>query len=299
MTDTAAPITYDVPAHPARRILAEPKVILGAAFVFLFIAVAVVAKIRGVDPLLQTADLNHPPSSEHWFGTDKLGRDVFSRAGDGAIVSLQVAIGSVLVGVLVAVPIGMIAGYFATTWLDEGIMRIVDVILCLPLFILGLVVLGFMGSGPVHILGFELPPVTKVIGLIALAGVPLFARVARAGVLVERQEDYVDALKVVGVSRMRILFGDVGVNIVPPVLVQATTWMAVAIFAEAGLGFLGLGIQPPTPTLGNMLLESQSSLLLGYWWLAVFPGLLIFAVIVGFNLIGDGIGRALGTDSGS
>ncbi len=98
---------------------------------------------------------------------------------------------------------------------------------------------------------------------------------------------------------MRILFGDVFVNIVPAIVVQATTWMAVAIFAEAGLSFLGLGIQPPQPTLGNILLESQSSILLGRWWLAVFPGLLIFAVIVGFNLIGDGIERAFGRDAGT
>ena len=286
-------------APSRRRWMRDPMVIVGAAFVLVFVGVAVIGKIRGVDPLLQTGQLNHPPSGTHWFGTDSLGRDLFARAAAGAIVSLQVAVGSVLLGLLVAVPVGMIAGYFGTTWLDEGIMRVVDVVLAMPLFILGMVVLGFLGSGPMHVAGLELPPVTKVIGLIALAGIPMFARVARASVLIERQEDYVDALKVVGVSRRRILFGDVFVNIVPPVLVQATTWMAIAIFSEAGLGFLGLGIRPPQPTLGNILLESQSSLLLGRWWLAVFPGLLIFAVIVGFNLIGDGIGRSLGRDTAS
>ena len=127
----------------------------------------------------------------------------------------------------------------------------------------------------------------------------MFARVARASVLTERQEDYVDALRVIGVGRGRILFGDVFVNIVPAVVVQATTWMAVAVFSEAGLSFLGLGIQPPEPTLGNILLEAQSSLLLGYWWQSVFAGLLIFTVIAGFNLIGDGIGRAFGRDTGA
>jgi peptide/nickel transport system permease protein len=277
----------------------DPMVMSGATLVLLFVGVAVVGKLRELDPLLQTGLLNHPPSGDHWFGTDSLGRDLFARAAAGAIVSLKVAVGSVALGLFVAVPIGMIAGYFATTWLDEGIMRIVDVVLAMPLFILGMVVLGFLGSGPLHLGGFELPPVTKVIGLIAIAGVPMFTRVARASVLIERQEDYVDALKVIGVSRWRILFGDVFLNIVPPVLVQATTWMAVAIFSEAGLGFLGLGIRPPQPTLGNILLESQSSLLLGRWWLAVFPGLLIVAVIVGFNLIGDGIGRSLGQGTAS
>jgi ABC-type dipeptide/oligopeptide/nickel transport system permease subunit len=282
-----------------RAMFRDPMAVVGVVFVVLFVLVAIVGHISAPDPQLQTAALGKSPSSAHWFGTDGLGRDLFARCAAGALVSLQVAIGSVALGLLIAVPIGMLAGYFATTWLDEAIMRVVDVILSLPLFILGLVVLGFLGSGPMHVLGFELPPVTKVIGLIALAGVPMFARVARASVLIERQEDYVDALRVIGVGRMRILFGDVFVNIIPAIVVQATTWMAVAIFSEAGLSFLGLGIQPPSPTLGNILLESQSSILLGRWWLAVFPGLLIFAVIVGFNLVGDGIGHAFGRDAGT
>ena len=277
----------------------DPSVLIGLFFIALFIGVAVLGILSDVDPLRQETLPNQEPSAEHWFGTDHLGRDVFARAAAGALVSIEVAVGSVLLGLVLAVPVGMLAGYFATTWLDESFMRVVDVILALPLFILGLVVLGFLGAGPMHVAGVELPPITKVVALVALAGIPMFARVARSSVLVEREEDYVDALKVVGVSRTRILFGDVFVNIVPPVLVQATTWMAVAVFAEAGLSFLGLGIQPPEPTLGNMLLESQSSLLLGRWWLAVFPGLLIFAVIVGFNLLGDGVSRAISGGSRS
>jgi ABC-type dipeptide/oligopeptide/nickel transport system permease subunit len=271
--------------------------VTGMVLIGLFVAVALVGRFVGSSPSFQTAATNASPSRAHWFGTDSLGRDLFARCAAGAVVSLQVAVGSVAIGLLIAVPIGMFAGYFATTWLDEALMRFVDVILSLPLFILGLVVLGFLGTGPMHVAGFVLPPVTKVIGLIALAAVPIFARVARAGVLIERQEDYVDALKVIGVGRIRILFGDIFVNIVPAIIVQAAGWMAVAVFAEAGLSFLGLGIQPPDPTLGNILLESRSSLLLGWWWLAVFPGLLIFAVIVGFNLVGDGIGRAFERDS--
>jgi peptide/nickel transport system permease protein len=297
---TAEPTVVDIEAPAASRgvvrdavyrFFHDPMAIAGLVLVALFVGVAIVGKLVGSDPLLQTSAVSASPSSAHWFGTDGLGRDLFARCAQGAVVSVEVALGSVALGLLVAVPLGMLAGYFATTWLDEGIMRSVDVILALPLFVLGLVVLGFLGTGPMHIAGVELPPVSKVIGLIALAAVPVFARVARASVLVERQEDYVDALKVIGVGRMRILFGDVFVNIVPALIVQAAAWMAVAVFAEAGLSFLGLGIQPPQPTLGNILLESRGSMLLGYWWLAVFPGLLIFAVIIGFNLIGDGIGR--------
>ncbi len=283
----------------ARRFVTDPMALVGVFFIVLFVGVAVLGRVMGTSARLQTAALDASPSIKHWFGTDNLGRDLFARCADGAVVSLQVAVGSVAIGLLIAVPIGMLAGYFATTWLDEALMRIVDVILSLPLFVLGLVVLGFMGTGPMHVAGFVLPPIAKVIGLIAIAAVPIFARVARASVLVERQEDYVDALKVIGVGRMRILFGDVFVNIVPAIIVQAAAWMAVAVFAEAGLSFLGLGIQPPDPTLGNILLESRSSMLLGQWWLAVFPGLLIFAVIVGFNLVGDGLGRAFERASGS
>jgi ABC-type dipeptide/oligopeptide/nickel transport system permease subunit len=235
-----------------------------------------------------------PPSMSHWFGTDSLGRDLFARSAAGALVSLQVAIGSVVVGIVIGVPVGMIAGFFPTTWLDESMMRVVDVVLALPLFILAIAVLGFIGTGPMHIFGFQLPAVSSVIVLIGIAAVPVFARVARSCVLVEREEDYVDALRVVGVSRMRILFGDVLLNVIPPVMVQVTAWMAIAVFSEAGLSYLGLGIQPPTPTLGNILLTGEGGLLLGQWWGVVMPGILIFLVIAGFNILGDGIAESIG-----
>src|SRR5579863_10353021 len=292
-----APALESPPRTRRRRIRLNALIIIGGTMVLLFIAVAIIGKIKGTSPLTQTTDFNAPPSLSHWFGTDSFGRDLFARSAAGAMVSLEVAVGSVVVGLVIGVPVGMIAGYFPTTWLDESMMRIVDVVLALPLFILAIAVLGFIGSGPMHVFGFQLPVVSSVIVLIGIAAVPVFARVARSCVLVEREEDYVDALRVVGVSRMRILFGDVLLNVIPPVMVQATAWMAVAVFSEAGLSYLGLGIQPPVPTLGNILFTGEGGLLLGQWWGVVMPGILIFLVIAGFNLLGDGIAESIGASS--
>ncbi len=287
--------TFESPKHQGvRGIKLNALIIMGSVMVLLFIAVAVIGKIKGTDSLYQTTDFNVAPSWSHWFGTDSFGRDLFARSASGAMVSLEVAIGTVLIGLAIGVPVGMIAGYFPTTWLDEVLMRILDVILAMPLFILAISVLGFIGTGPMHIAGIQLPVVSSVIILIGIAAIPVFARVARSCVLVEREEDYVSALRVIGVSRMRILFSDVLINVIPPVMVQATAWMAVAVFSEAGLSFLGLGIQPPAPTLGNILLTGEGGLLLGQWWGVVMPGILIFLVIAGFNLLGDGIAESIG-----
>jgi ABC-type dipeptide/oligopeptide/nickel transport system permease subunit len=276
-----------------RAVTFNPLTVAGSVLVAIFLVVAVVGPLITSNPLLQTSDILSTPSASHLFGTDNLGRDLLARSAAGARISLLVALASVAMGLLVALPLGMIAGYFATSWVDEVIMRGVDIILSLPLFILALVVLGFYGSGAIRVGPIVIPGLVKVVGLIALAAVPLFARVARAATMVERQEDYVDALRVIGVSRFRILFGEILVNVLPPVMIQAFIWMAVAVFAEAALSFLGLGIQPPNPTLGNILLESRNYMLAGAWWFPVFPGLLLFAVIVGFNLLGDGLSDLL------
>jgi ABC-type dipeptide/oligopeptide/nickel transport system permease subunit len=284
------------PTAPAQIISAighSRLTVTGTLLVAIFVVIAVVGPLVAPAPLLQTDDILQAPSAHHLFGTDNLGRDLLARCAAGARVSLIVALASVIAGLLIAMPVGMIAGYFATTWVDEILMRAVDVILSLPLFILALAVLGFFGSRSFQVGPVLVPGQVKVIALIALAAVPMFARVARAATLVERQEDYVDGLRVLGVSRLRILFGEIVVNVLPTVLIQAFVWMAVAIFAEAALSFLGLGIQPPDPTLGNILLEAQNHMLAGAWWFAILPGGLLFIVIVGFNLLGDGLGDYL------
>lgn len=308
MSDVVSSVVATVPAivelspgpaaaKPARRRrlrkLANVYTIAGGLLVLLALVVILAGLFFGPDANLQTAALYAEPSSAHLFGTDSLGRDLFARTAAGGLISLEVALGSAVVATLIGLPLGMIAGFYPTSWRDEIIMRILDVVLALPLLVLGVCVMGFIGSGGFSIGPIYFSPVVKVILLLGAAGAPIIARVARSAVLIEREEDYVNALRVVGVSPRSILFNDILRNVAPAVVVQATAWMATAIFAEAGLGFLGLGIQPPTATLGNILQEASGFLLLGGWWLAVYPGAMAVIVIAGFNMVGEGLGRAL------
>ncbi|MFY1638237.1 ABC transporter permease [Solwaraspora sp. WMMB335] len=262
---------------------------IGLLLIVAYLAVVVTGPFVGGDPLAQGDDILVPPSPEHLFGTDQLGRDIFARTAAGARLSLVVALASVILGLAVALPLGMVAGYFARTWIDELIMRCLDVIMALPLFILGVVFLGLSRASGGTILGLPAPIEVQVVTVIAITTLPKFARVARAATMVEREEEYADSLRVIGVSRFRIIFGEISINVLPPVLVQAFLWMAVAIFAEAALSFLGLGVQAPDPTLGNLLHDARNYVLSGAWWYSVLPGLVLMIVIVGLNLVGDAL----------
>jgi peptide/nickel transport system permease protein len=288
----SVPLVEIGPDRRSRTVL-NAQTIAGAVLLLIVVADIVAGKAFGPDPNRQSDVLNHAPGLAHLFGTDSFGRDLFTRVSGGALVSVEVALGSAVVATLFGLPLGMIAGFRPTSWLDEVIMRILDVVLALPLLVLGVCVMGFLGPGPFTVGPITFPPIVKVIVLLGGAGVPIIARVARSAVLVEREEDYVNALRVVGVPRRTILFNDILRNVAPAVMVQATAWMATAIVAEAALGFLGLGIQPPTATLGNILQQSSGSLLLGQWWLAVFPAVAVVVAIAGFNLLGDGLAKAL------
>lgn len=260
---------------------------IGACAVFVLFAA--VAPWFAPDPLHQTAQLLRTPSFEHPFGTDHLGRDLFARVADGSRISLAVAVLAVVLGMVIAVPAGMIAGYRGGTIVDEAIMRTVDVILSLPLIVLAMFVLGVFGTGSTTVGPFTFSAASKIVLLIGVSAMPFFARVARSATLVEMHEDYVNALRTVGVSERRILFREVLVNILPPILVQAFLWMAIAIFSEAALSFLGLGIQPPEPTLGTILFDASTYMFGGAWWYSLFPGLVLLLATVGFNLVGDGL----------
>lgn len=275
------------------RKLLNAHTVVGTILIGLAAAVVVAGTVFGQDSNVQTAVLDMGPSGAHLFGTDSLGRDLFARTASGGLISIEVAVASALIATLLGLPLGLIAGYYPTSRYDEVIMRVLDVVLALPLLVLGVCVMGFIGPGSFTIGPVTFPAVVKVILLLGVAGVPIIARVTRSAAMIEREEDYVDALKVIGVPRRTIIFNDILRNVAPAVVVQSTAWMATAIFAEAGLGFLGLGIQPPTATLGNILQQSSGALLLGEWWLAVFPGVLVIVIIAGFNLIGEGLGRAL------
>lgn len=265
----------------------------GLVLTLLFVMVAIFGPIFAGDPLKLSFDRLAAPSLQHPFGTDHVGRDLLARVLAGARISLSVSLASVVGGLTLALPLGMTAGYFATTWVDEIIMRTVDVILALPLFLLGLVVIGMTGHASTQIGPVEVSPAAKIVVLIAIASIPMFTRVARAATLVERSEDYVGALRILGVSRVTIIGSEILVNVLQPVLVQAFFWMAIAVFAEAALSFLGLGIQPPQPTLGNLLYDARGYILYGAWWYSVFPGLMLSFAIVSLNLLGDGLSDLL------
>ncbi|WP_380674985.1 ABC transporter permease [Salinigranum sp. GCM10025319] len=221
-----------------------------------------------------------PPSPAHPFGTDSLGRDVLARTVYGAKVSIQVALTAVVVAAAVGSPLGVVAGYAGGT-VETLLMRVVDVLLGFPALVLAI--------GLVAALGFSL---TNVIIALGVVYVPQFARIARSSALSVSEEAYVDAARAMGYSRTHIVFREVLPNSVSPLLVQASLLMAFAIIAEASLSFLGLGVQPPTPTWGGMV-SAGSGYLTSAPWISLFPGLAILLSVLGFNLVGDGLRDAL------
>ncbi|WP_137285044.1 ABC transporter permease [Halorussus salinisoli] len=217
------------------------------------------------------------PSIDHPFGTDLTGRDVFTRLVFGARASLLVGLVAVGLAIAAGVPLGSIAGYTDRSWLDESIMRLMDMIISVPALVLGLALVGTLGA--------SLENVILVIGIVYA---PQYARVIRGQVLKVKEEEYVEAAKNTGLGHMTILRKHILPNAFAPVLVQATYHIATAIIIEASLSFLGLGVQPPTPTWGRMIANGR-----GYlpdaWWISTFPGLAIMITVLAFNLLGDGL----------
>lgn len=220
------------------------------------------------------------PSAAHPFGTDSLGRDVLARTIYGTKVSVQVAVTAVLVAAAIGTPLGILAGYLGGT-VETILMRGVDVLLGFPALVLAI--------GLVAALGFSL---TNVIIALGIVYVPQFARIARSTALSVSTEEYVDAAKAMGYSTPHIVLREVLPNCISPLLVQASLLMAFAIIAEASLSFLGLGVQPPNPTWGQMVSDG-SGYLTSAPWISLFPGAAIFVTVLGFNLVGDGLRDAL------
>ena len=217
-----------------------------------------------------------PPGPEHFFGTDTLGRDVFSRMLHGARVSLWVGFVSVGISVCIGMSLGLVAGYFRGL-VDECIMRFVDVMLCFPSFFLILAVIAFLEPSLANIM--------IVIGLTSWMGV---ARLVRAETLTLRERDFVLAARLAGASTPRVLLRHILPNAAAPVLVSATLGIAGAILVESSLSFLGIGVQHPLPSWGNILIEGKQTLGIA-WWLSVFPGLAILFTVLGYNLLGEGL----------
>jgi peptide/nickel transport system permease protein len=221
-------------------------------------------------------DRLQPPSPAHPFGTDDLGRDILSRVVLGAAVSLRVGFTAVAFALVVGATIGLLAGFYGR-WVDDVLMRFMDIIFAFPAVLLAIAVLAVRGPGSGN--------TALAIGIVY---VPIFARVTRASVLGVREEVYVRASRSVGASDWRLLTRHVLPNAAPPIIVQTSISLAFAVLAEAALSFLGLGTQPPNPSWGLMLAEGRGFIDLA-WWLAFFPGMAIFLTVLCFNLLGDGL----------
>jgi peptide/nickel transport system permease protein len=221
-----------------------------------------------------------PPSLEHLFGTDDFGRDVLSRVLSGAAVSLKVGLIAVGISLTVGTAAGAISGYYGGL-LDEGIMRLMDVLFAFPAILLAIAILAALGPG-----------VSNAMIAIGIVYTPIFARITRGSVLTVREEVYIEAARASGCRDRRIMSRHILPNVTAPIIVETTLSLAFAILAEAALSFLGLGTQPPDPSWGRMLSESRGYIL-DAPWLGIFPGLAIMFTVMGFNFLGDGLRDAL------
>jgi len=221
-----------------------------------------------------------PPSSSHWFGTDDLGRDVLTRVIFGARISLMVGFVAVGISILIGTVVGLLSGFYGD-WVDSFLMRGVDIVLCFPTFFLILAVITLLQP--------SIWTIMVIIGLTSWTGV---ARLVRAEVLSLKSRDFVLAARVLGASDMRIIFRHILPNALSPVLVSATLGVAGAILVESSLSYLGLGVQPPTPSWGNVLTSGKEFIEFA-WWLSLFPGLAILVTVLSYNLVGEGIRDAL------
>jgi peptide/nickel transport system permease protein len=222
-----------------------------------------------------------PPSGAHWFGTDELGRDVLSRVIHGARVSLQVGAVAVGISLVLGTGIGLVAGYRGG-WIDVVLMRMMDILFSFPVVLLAIAIVAVLS-----------PSLVNTMIAIGIVFTPIFARVVRGSVLSVREEVYVRAARSLGASDLRILGRHVLPNVAAPIIVQTSLSLAFAILTEAALSYLGIGVQPPRPAWGLMLLDAQGFIPTGAWWMSIFPGLAIFLTVMALNLVGDGLRDAL------
>jgi len=265
-----------------KRFSRNKLAVIGGIIVAALFFVAVFAPlVSPYDP--NDIDRKHilePPGLQHLLGTDDLGRDVLSRMIWGAQISLSVGFVAVGISIIIGMTFGSLSGYYGG-WADRIIMRLIDIMLSIPTFFLILAVIAFIGSGIWNIM--------IIIGLTSWMGV---ARLVRAEFLSLKEREYVLAAKAVGASGLRIIFRHIMINSLAPVLVSAVLGIAGAVLVESALSFLGIGVQPPTPSWGNILTLGKDNMEIA-WWLSVFPGLAILITVLGYNLLGEGIRDAL------
>ena len=279
---TGATFTSTPGQRAWRRQRRRRGAMLGLAVVLTFVLLAVFAPwIAPMDPIATSwSAIRKAPSAAHWFGTDDIGRDVLSRVIWGTRASLLAGVVSVSISLSLGVPIGLAAGFLGG-WTDSLISRITDAFLACPFLILAIALAAFLG-----------PSLTNAMIAIGVSATPVFVRLTRAQVINIRVEDYVEAARAVGNPPLRIALRHVMPNIAAPLIVQATLAIAAAVIAEASLSFLGLGQQPPAPSWGSML-NTAKNFVDNAPWMAVWPGLSIFLLVLSFNLLGDGLRDAL------
>ena len=260
----------------------KPLALSSLVVIIAFVLVAIFApQLAPFDPAkADFLQVRKPPSAEHLLGTDDVGRDVLSRLVFGTRASLQAGLISVLIAMMSGIPLGLVAGYYDGP-VSELIMRFTDALLSFPFLILAVALAAAFG-----------PSLTNAMIAIGIASAPTFVRLARGQVLTVRTEDYVQAATASGARDARVLFMHVLPNSLAPLLVQGTLTIASAIIAESSLSFLGLGVQPPTPSWGGMLNVAKNFMNQAPW-MAVWPGLAIFVTVLAFNLLGDGVRDAL------
>ncbi len=279
LSETAeAPMVRTTRMSQFRSVMrADKKALVGTVILTVFVLAAIVGPlISPYDPNAMDYDFLAAPSWAHPLGTDDLGRDLLSRIISGTQVSMFVGVSTVVIALLAGVSLGVWAGY-AGGWVDHIIMRYIDLQWAFPNFIIAVYLVAVFGTG-----------LSNVIVAISLAFVDDFARVARGMVLSIKQEQYVDAARTVGTSDFRIMWRHVLPNAMAPIIVQATVSVSYAILGEAGLSFLGLGVQSSTPTWGLILADARSFITRA-WWLGIFPGMAIMLTVLSINFIGDAL----------
>ncbi len=264
------------------RTLRNPLSLAGLLIIGLLIVIAVIAPaIAPYDPLkTDTISRLQPPSGGHLFGTDQLGRDILSRIVYGTRISLRIAILVAAVALSIGAPMGIVSGYFRGRT-DDFLMRLTDMFQSFPSLILAMAIAAALK-----------PTLENVVLAIALASWPAYARLARSVTLSIREENYIEAARAVGAGNPRVLLRHVLPGVISPVTIQVSLDMGGILLTAAGLGFIGFGAQPPTPEWGLMISEGRNYIP-GQWWVSTFPGLAISLVVLGFNLLGDGIRDAL------
>ena len=282
MSETGLPATALPPQSFGRHVLfvlAQNPITLvafGLLGVLIFCALFGAALVPH-DPLASVGDILQPPSRVHWFGTDQLGRDVFSRVIVATRLDLAISFGAVALSFVAGSVLGCVAGYWGG-WFDAVISRGLDMIMAFPLFVLAMGIVAALGN-----------TVENVIYATAIINTPFYARVVRAEVNIRRNAGFVQAAKLAGNSDLRVLALHLFPNALPPLMVQVSLNLGWAVLNAAGLSFIGLGVRPPTPEWGIMVAEGANYIISGEWWLALFPGLWLMLAVFTFNLLGDGL----------